>query len=129
MIRNLFSESGLRDKGLKITALIIIVAVIILSFDVFTQNKDGRKQIVDGDGGIESELCMILSDIDGVGDVDVMLQYDEEDKVSGAIVTAQGAGDPIVRNNVVNAVMALFNISATSVEVFEKSSETIIEEE
>jgi stage III sporulation protein AG len=113
---------GNRDGVIKAISVIIIVAVLILSFDVFTQNKDGRKQIVDQDGGIESELCIILSDIEGVGNVDVMLQYNKDDKITGAIVTADGAGNPVVKNNLINAVMAVFNISSASVEVFEKKS-------
>lgn len=113
-------DPKLKDKALKAVAVIIIVAVVLLSFDVFTQNKDGRKQIIDGDGGTESELCSILSDIDGVGDVDVMLQYDDDEKITGAIVTAEGAGSPVVKSNLVKAVMAVFDISAANVEVFEK---------
>lgn len=121
MLRKILEFPDMKDKGIKIIAFLIIAAVILLSFDVFTNSKDGRRQIVDDDGGVEAELCSILSDINGVGDVDVMLQYDEDEQITGAIVTAQGAGDPVVKNNVINAVMALFNISASSVEVFEKS--------
>jgi len=122
------NDPDLKDKGLKLAALLIIAAVILLSFDVFTTDKDGRKQIIDEDGGTEAELCAILSDIDGVGDVDVMLQYGEEERITGVIVTAQGAGNPVVKNNLVNAVMAVFNISASSVEVFEKKSVSESEE-
>lgn len=111
-----------KDLVIKLIALVIIVSVALLSFDVFTQNKDGRKQIIDDDGGTEAALCSILTDIKGVGDVDVMLQYNEEEQISGAIVTAEGAGDPVVRNNLVNAVRAVFNIPVSSVMVFEKDS-------
>ena len=58
-----------------------------------------------------------------------MLQYDDEEKVSGVIVTAQGAGNPVVKNDLINAVMAVFNISPASVEVFEKKSVDRYEEE
>lgn len=129
MLKKWESDPAFKDKALKIAALIIILAVILLSFDVFTQSKDGRRQIVDNDGGTESELCMILSDIDGVGDVDVMLQYDEDEKITGAIVTAEGAGSPVVKNNLINAVMAVFNIPSSSVEVFEKKAVKAKEEE
>lgn len=122
MIEKIIKDPGSRDKAIKIISIIIIIAVLILSFDVFTTSKDGRRQIVDQDGGTESQLCMILSDIDGVGDVDVMLQYDKDDQITGAIVTAEGAGDPVVKNDLINAVMAVFNISSASVEVFEKRS-------
>ncbi len=133
MLNRIMKDPALKEKALKGLALLIAIAVIILSFDVFTQSKDGRKQIVDEDGGIEAELCSILSDINGVGEVDVMLQYDDKEQITGAIVTADGAGDPVVKNNVINAVKALFNISAANVEVFEKKSsgdnEEVIDEE
>ena len=124
----MMDDPAIKDKCIKGLAVIIIIIVILLSFDVFTQSKDGRRQIVDKDGGVEADLCMILSDIEGVGDVDVMLQYDEDDNITGAIVTAGGADDPVVKNNVVNAVMALFDISATNVEVFKKTSNNISED-
>lgn len=124
-----FRDKEFKDKAVKVIALLIIVLIVLLSFDVFTQGRDGRRQIIDEDGGTEAELCTILSDIDGVGNVDVMLQYDEESKISGAIVTAEGAGNPIVKNNLIKAVMAVFNISSGSVEVFEKKSVNSYEEE
>lgn len=111
----------LKDNGYKIIAVLIIVGVILLTIDVFTNNKDGRRQIVDGDGGTEVELISILSDIKGVGEVDVMVQYDGDEEISGVLVTAEGAENPIIKNNIVNAVMALFGLSASNVEVFEKS--------
>ena len=129
MLEKWKNDPNRKDKALKLIAFLIIVAVIFLSFDVFTQSKDGRRQIVDQDGGTETELCAILSDIDGVGEVDVMLQYDEDEKITGAIVTAEGAGNPVVKNNLISAVMAVFNISATSVEVFEKKAVSEYEEE
>lgn len=111
----------LKDNGYKIIAVLIIVGVILLTIDVFTNNKDGRRQIVDGDGGTEVELISILSDIKGVGEVDVMVQYDGDEEISGVLVTAEGAENPIIKNNIVNAVMALFGLPASNVEVFEKS--------
>lgn len=129
LLDKLKKNPAFKEKGLKVIALFIILAVILLSLDVFTQSRDGRSQIIDEDGGTEAELCAILTDIDGVGDVDVMLQYDDEEKVSGVIVTAQGAGNPVVKNDLINAVMAVFNISPASVEVFEKESVDRYEEE
>lgn len=128
LFKKFIEDQSAKDKFIKALSIIIIVIVILLSFDVFSQNNDGRRQIVDRDGGVEADLCMILSDIEGVGEVDVMLQYDEDDHITGAIVTAGGADDPVVKNNVVNAVMALFDISASNVEVFKKTGEGVLEE-
>lgn len=123
------NDTELKEIGMKIVVILIIAAVILLSFDVFTSNRDGRRQIVDEDGGVESQLCSILSDIEGVGAVDVMLQYGEDDQITGAIVTAEGASDPVVKNDVTKAVMAVFDISASNVEVFEKKALETYEEE
>lgn len=129
MLEKFKKDPDIKEKALKLIALLIIAAVILLSLDVFTQGRDGRRQILDDDGGTEAELCSILADIEGVGDVDVMLQYGEDDNVTGVIVTARGAKDPVVKNDLINAVMAIFNISATSVEVFEKKAVDVNEEE
>lgn len=124
MLEKLKKNPKLKDLAIKVIAILIILSVALLSFDVFTQTKDGRKQIIDDDGGTEAQLCNILTDIKGVGDVDVMLQYGENDQITGVIVTAEGADDPVVRNNLVNAVRAVFNISVSSVMVFEKDGTT-----
>ena len=123
MLEKLKKDEAFKDRFVKIAAVLIIFAVVLLSFDVFTQSRDGRKQIIDEDGGTESELCNILSDINGVGNVDVMLQYGDDERISGVIVTAEGAGDPVVKNNLIKAVMAVFDIPASNVEVFEKNED------
>lgn len=119
----------LKENGIKTIAILIIIGVILLTVDVFTNSKDGRRQIVDKDGGTEVELISILGDIKDVGAVDVMVQYGESDEVTGVVVTAEGASNPVVKNNIVNAVMALFNLNASNVEVFEKSHTDIKAEE
>ena len=111
-----------KDIAVKIIAILIIVSVTLLSLDVFTENTDKRKQIIDETVSTETALCNILTDIKGVGKVDVMLQYDNDEQISGVIVTAEGAADPIIKNDLVNAVRAVFNIPVSSVMVFENDN-------
>lgn len=120
MFEKLKSDPKFKDFAVKLIAVLIIISVALLSFDVFTQNTDKRKQIIDETVSTETALCTILTDIKGVGKVDVMLQYDKDEQISGVIVTAEGAEDPVIRNNLVNAVRAVFNIPVSSVMVFEK---------
>ena len=65
-------------------------------------------------------LSEILTDIDGVGAVDVMIRQGEDNAISGVIITAEGAGDPVIRDNITRAVAAVYNIPASNVVVFEK---------
>ncbi len=120
MFEKFKSDPKLKDLAVKITAVLIILAVALLSFDVFTHDTDGRKQIIDENVSTETALCNILTDINGVGKVDVMLQYGEDDQITGVIVTAEGAENPVIKNDLVNAVRAVFNIPVSSVMVFEK---------
>ncbi len=116
------ADPKLKDLSVKIIAIIIIISVALLSFDVFTENTDRRKQIIDETVSTETTLCNILTDIKGVGEVDVMLQYNNDEEITGVIVTAEGAEDPVIRNDLVNAVRAVFNIPVSSVMVFQKDT-------
>lgn len=117
------NDKNTKDLMIKLITVLIIASIALLSFDVMTQSNDGRKQIVDENGGTETALCTILQDIKGVGAVDVMIQYEEgEQKVMGVIVTAEGAGNAVVKNNVTNAVSAVFNIPVSNVMVYEKEN-------
>ena len=44
-------------------------------------------------------------------------------------MTAEGAGNPVVKNDLIKAVMALFDISSANVEVFEKNSASDMEKD
>ncbi|MEG1584260.1 MAG: hypothetical protein RR361_04335, partial [Anaerovorax sp.] len=117
-------------------------------FDVLTTSKDGRRQIVDLSGGeeivetgavVNSEeelrLMAILKDIKGVGENQVMITYERDEaaasvfheetdetknKVEGVIITAEGAKNVVVQNNIIGAVSSLYGIATSKVKVFEK---------
>ena len=112
----------LKDMLMRALVCAVVIAVGFLAVDAFTQGRDGRRQIVDDDGASETALIEILSDIKGAGDVDVMVKYDDGGVVTGVIVTASGAGSVVVRNNLTNAVSAVFNIPVSNVMVFEKEN-------
>ena len=104
----------------RIAIVLIIIAIGILTVDVFTSNTDGRRQIIDENGASEIALSDILSDIKGAGDVDVMIRYNDDNGICGVIVTSSGAGNVVVKNNLTNAVSAVFDIPISNVMVFEK---------
>ena len=106
MFEKLKKDPKMKDLAIKIIAVLIILSVALLSFDVFTQSKDGRKQILDEDGGTEEALCAILTDMKGcllytsiveevMGDIDD--EYDEEEpeieKIDDHTYIVDGATD------------------------------------
>ena len=120
MFDKFFKEGKSKDIIIKLITIAVIAAVLLVAFDVLTQDRDSRRQIIDEDGGSEMTLSEILTDIDGVGEVDVMIRQGEDNAISGVIITAEGAGDPVIRDNITRAVAAVYNIPASNVVVFEK---------
>ena len=116
MLEKLKNNEGL----IRIIVVLLIASIGILSLSILSDNSDGRKQIIDKDGGMEKELCSILSSIKGAGEVEVMVEYDQEEKVVGVIVIAEGGNNPIIANHLTNGVATLYSIPVSSVIVFEK---------
>ena len=116
----MFDKTG-KDAWIKLIGVLLALFAAIMVLSIFTSDNDGRRQIVDGDGGREEQLCNVLSSIEGAGQVEVMLEYDSRSKVTGAIILAEGASSTIVRNNLTNGVATLYSIPVSSVIVFEKS--------
>lgn len=149
-------ETKLRDKKLRdllfqFITVVVIAALAMLLLNVLSQDKDGRRQVVDNDGAeeyISSEsgnvqtkeekrLAEILSQIKGVGAVDVMITLQdantaapvfsstenaENNRVKGVIIAAEGAGSAVTKNDIISAVSSVFRIPAANVMVFEKES-------
>lgn len=149
MKEKLKNDKFAKDLLFKFITVLVIASAALLLLNVMSQNRDGRMQIIDEDGGAEyseengttreeARLAKILSDIKGVGSADVMLTYTEAEetqsvfsgsgagqmkKVRGVIVTAEGAGNPVIKNNIINAVSAVYDIPVKNVIVFEKNGE------
>lgn len=145
MKEKLKDDKFVKDLLYKFLSLLIIAIVALLLLNVLTQSKDGRKQIIDRDGGTEyiteaamtmeeKKLGEILEGIRGVGDVKVMLSYessvDERDflsgsqkeeggKVKGAVIIASGGDKAVTKSKIQEAVVALFDIPIQNVKVFE----------
>lgn len=77
---------------------------------------------------LEARLEEVLSQVEGVGKVQVMVMTGEEkdsrsfysskeNVVTGVLIAAQGADNSVVSRNIVEAVMALFQIEAHKIKI------------
>ena len=119
----MFEKIAGKENFIKLITALLIASIGILALSILTDSSDGRKQIIDIDGGSEEQLCSALSSIKGVGDVEVLIQYGTDETVSGVIVIAEGGSDPVIANNLTQGVSTLFNIPVSNVIVFEKEQE------
>ena len=126
-----------------ILTIVTVSAMLLLSENVFQQERDGRRQIVDEDGADELmvngslktqeelRLQAMLSNIQGVGENQVMITWQEaEEAVSvfssqpqvkqlqGVIIAAEGATQPSVKLAIIDAVTSVYGIPTSRVMVF-----------
>lgn len=74
----------------------------------------------------QQELANFLSQIEGVGQCSVLIcmeqtkdsMFREEEKITGVLVAASGAGNGAVKAMIVESVMALYGLEANKVQVF-----------
>lgn len=77
---------------------------------------------------LESRLEELLSNVEGVGEVEVIIMTGDEgntenfsisskNEVTGVLVAAQGAGSAVTVQNIRQAIMALFQIDANKIRI------------
>ncbi|MBP3359479.1 MAG: hypothetical protein J6N52_01375 [Clostridia bacterium] len=93
-----------------------------------TMPQTGRSSVKKSGISEEERLCSVLSDIKGAGKVSVMITYYESErskedtkKAKGAVVTADGADNPNIKNALSEAVQAALDLPPHKVRVYKKS--------
>lgn len=92
----------------------IIFAVIILLIYLSSTNLTSTSK--SSSTNLESRLETILSDIDGAGNVSVLIN-DSNDQIDGVIVVASGADNVFVKMNILKAVETVLKIPTAQIEI------------
>ena len=66
----------------------------------------------------ETSRKNILNKIDGVGEVSVLLTYDDE-KLEGIVVVAEGANNLDIKINIISAIEAVTGLGKHKIKVYE----------
>ncbi len=101
--------------------LLIMLCVGILLL-IIAIPSDGNSQEMRQNGSLESRLEGILSQIEGIGEVHVMITMDDNELVQGIAVSAQGGNQPIVAKEIVEVVRALFDVEMHKIKVIKGGS-------
>ena len=94
--------------------ILLCIGILLVVIAIPTQEQT---QIMKQSSDLESRLEMILSQIEGSGDVQVMITTDEEEKVQGIAVSAQGGDKPVIVKEITDVVQALFDIETHKIKV------------
>lgn len=106
-------------KGNK-NIIIIAALILILILAVALLNAGGGDESASGDGlrsQEELKLMKILSEIDGVGEAEVMITSDDG-SVVGVVIVCEGANNIMVKSDVLNVVSTALNVDKNNIAVY-----------
>ena len=101
------------QKNLKY--VLLLAAGIVCVFFTAIPNKTDTNTT-----NVEKRLKTTLEMAEGVGDVNVMLTFDENNKVEGAIIVAEGAEDSSVKKNLHDSAVAVLDLPDYKVKILIK---------
>ena len=105
--------------------LILLVGILLVVISMPTKNQSNI-QINDASetiekGNQEEQLKELLEQIEGVGEVHIMITYKEDSSVEGIVILADGGGNPIVVRNISDVVQTLFAVDSHKIKVIERN--------
>lgn len=126
--------SFLKEKGNKYI-VVALVGLLILVMCIPTgelQMTQEESQV--SEGTLEARLAHVLSEMEGVGKVEVMITTEgvqdsvfgtktAGEKVCGVVVVAEGAGSATVNARISDAVKALFSIDVHKISIVKMRSQ------
>ena len=145
-IKNIFKEKDDKKKIENLVAFLIILVVTLIIVNKILKDDSGNNQsfvqnqtdvqlvdnskedfeLVDNEenDNLETRLEKILSKIEGVGKTEVLITYREnETKIEGAIVIAEGAENIDVKQKIIQAVETATGLLSHKIQVFEMKKE------
>ena len=99
--------------------LVLCVGMLLLVIAIPT---DDRAKETRNDESLEGRLEDILARIENIGEVHVMITFDEGENVQGIAVSAQGGNQPTVVKEIVDVVRALFDVETHKIKVIKGGS-------
>ena len=89
----------------------------IMIFNVFYKEDTPVSNV--GNTELETELCLLLGEINGVGEVNVMI-YEGENGVEGVVVVCDGANNLQVNMDIREAVAAALGADEKAIKIYLK---------
>ena len=115
---NKFSLKKWWEKGKETVLLVgLAIALVVVGWNVFHREEAAQESVILSE--TEKKLMAILSNIDGVGAVEVMI-CETEDGVQSVVVVCEGANDISIVMDVREAVAAALGTEEKAVKVYLK---------
>lgn len=103
--------------------ILLLVGILLVIIAIPTKSGTEEKGIVDSKHWSTSEteqrLVNILSQMQGIGEVHVMITYRDENVVEGVVVVAEGGEQAVIVQKITEVVRALFDVDSHKIKVID----------
>ena len=100
----------------------ILLVVIAIPTKSDTEKDTGFRMTENEDANateMEKRLESILSQMQGIGEVHVMIAYRQENQVEGVVVVAEGGEQGVIVQKITEVVRALFDVDSHKIKVID----------
>ncbi len=106
-----------------IVAFVIALVGILIYFIAGNVNDKATAGEFRYSGGNElsTQVAKVLSNIDGVGNCDVLITYNDDD-ICGVVVVADGGDNIQVKVRIVDAVCTLVNVDGNKIKIYKTNN-------
>lgn len=103
-----------------IVAFVIALVAIFIYFITTNVGASDTATVHTSSGGNElsRQVASVLCNVEGVGDCNVLITYDDEKVVNGVVVVAEGGDDIGVKVKIIDAVCALVDVKAEKIKIY-----------
>ena len=71
----------------------------------------------------EEKFIDVIKNVQGVGNVEIMVNYGDDGKVEGAVIVAEGADNNAIKKQITDAASTAFGVSSYKIQVFSYKQE------
>lgn len=106
------------NKKILIIAILLTVLICIVCFMNMAKGvQTGGTAYSQDKSATEIKLCGILSNMEGVGETDVMIN-ESNGEITGVVIICRGADNIMTRSNILNAVSTALNIDKKIIAIY-----------
>ena len=103
--------------------ILLMVGILLVVIAIPTKSGTEEKGVVDSKNWSTSEteqrLENILGQMQGIGEVHVMITYRQENEVEGVVVVAEGGEQGVTVQKITEVVRALFDVDSHKIKVID----------
>ena len=121
MPQNIWKKLLENKKNQWVILLLVGILLVVIAIPTSSGTKADLEADISEWNATETEerLENLLGQIQGVGEVHVMMTYQDESQVEGVVVVTECGGNAVMVRKITEVVQALFDVDAHKIKVIE----------